>query len=130
MSQRRGFTLIEMMIAITLIGIVSVMMTPIIVYQSRRDRLATAATYRWALSAEAINRVNATPAAALLEGTSCDTAAALPIRFSRCLTVSNVTNRLQRVTVVVLPLDYAWIPGDTLLIERANNVGALGLGGP
>ena len=130
MNRRRGFTLIEVMIAITLISIVSVMLTPVIVYQARRDRLATAATYRWALSAEAINRINATPAAALLEGTSCDTAAALPIRFSRCLTVSNLTTRLQRVTVVVEPIDYAWIPSDTLLIERAANIGALGLGGP
>lgn len=130
MRRRDGFTLIEVMIAITMIAIITLSLTPIIVYQSRRDRLATAATYRWALSAEAINRVNATPAAALLEGTSCDTAAALPIRFSRCLTVTNVTTRLQRVTVTVLPLDYSWIPGDTLQIERANNVGALGLGGP
>lgn len=130
MTERRGFTLIEVMIAISVVAILSVSLTPIMVYQSRRERLATAATYRWALSAEAINRVNATPAAAMLEGTSCDTAAALPIRFERCLTVTNVTTRLQRATVVVLPLDYTWIPGDTLQIERANNVGALGLGGP
>ena len=82
-------------------------------------------------AAEAINRVNATPAAAMTAGTTCDTAAALPIQFTRCVTTTNVSTRLQRVVVVVLPLNLGWIPGDTVTLERANNVGPLDvLGGP
>jgi prepilin-type N-terminal cleavage/methylation domain-containing protein len=130
-NRRKGFTLIETLIAISMFAILSLALTPLLVYQKRRERLATAATYRWALSAQSINRVNAIPAAALLAGTSCDTAEALPIQFTRCVTVANVSERLQRVTVVVLPLNQSWIPGDTLVLERANNVGALDvLGGP
>jgi prepilin-type N-terminal cleavage/methylation domain-containing protein len=126
----RGFTLVEALIAIVVVAIISLSLTPVMVYQARRERIATAATYRWALSAESINRVNSIPAALLAQGTTCDTAAALPIRFQRCIAVVNTTARLQTVTVTVRPLDFGWIPGDTTVIGRANNVGGLNLGGP
>ena len=128
--KRRGFTLVETLIAISMFAIIAAGLSPTFVRRSRNDRTASAATYRWALAAEAVNRINATPAAALATGTTCDTASALPIRFTRCVTTDNVTERLQRVIVVVLPLDQAWIAGDTLTIERANNVGPLDLSGP
>lgn len=130
MTGTRGFTLIEAMIAVVIVAIISLMLTPVVVFEARRERLATAATYRWALTAESINRVNSIPAALLNPSTVCDTAAALPIVFERCITTVNTTSRLQTVSVVVLPLDHSWIPGDTTVIERANNVGGLVLGGP
>lgn len=130
MRSRHGFTLIEAMIAIVVVAIISLSLTPVMVYEARRERIATAATYRWALSAESINRVNSIPAALMTLGTTCDTAEALPIRFSRCIEAVNTTSRLQTVTVTVMPIDYAWIPGDTTVIERANNVGGLSIGGP
>lgn len=129
MTHRRGFTLLEVMIAVVMVSIITLSLTPVLVYEARREKIATAATYRWALSAESINRVNSIPAALLFPGTVCDTAAALPIRFQRCINTVNTTSRLQTVTVTVRPLDYSWIPGDTTVIERANNVGGLSLGG-
>lgn len=128
--KQRGFTLIEVMIAIAVVSIIMVSLTPVMVYQARRERIATAATYRWALSAESINRVNSIPAALLPQGLTCDTASALPIRFQRCIGVVNTTSRLQTVTVTVRPIDNAWLPGDTTVIGRANNVGGLNLAGP
>lgn len=130
MTGNRGFTLIEAMIAVVIVAIISLMLTPVVVYEARRERLATAATYRWALTAESINRVNSIPAALLTPSVTCDVAAALPIQFQRCITVVNTTSRLQTVTVTVLPVNHSWIPGDTTVIERANNVGGLVLGGP
>jgi len=127
---RRGVGLIEVIMAIAMFTIVIAGLTPALVFRARRERLATAATYRWALAAEAINRVNSTPAAVIAVGTTCDTAQALPIRFTRCITITNISTRLQRATVVVLPLNQSWIPGDTVVLDRANNVGPLGLGGP
>ena len=129
MNSRKGFTLLETLIALSVFALIAVGLSPAMVSRARADRMATAATYRWALAAEAVNRINATPAAALSTGLVCDTASALPIRFTRCITTTNVTTRLQRVTVVVLPLDQSWIGGDTLIIDRANNVGALNVGG-
>lgn len=129
MNNRRGFTLLETLIAIAMFAIIAAGLSPAVVRRARADRMASAATYRWALANEAVNRVNATPAAVLATGTTCDTANALPIRFTRCITTTNVSARLQRVVVVVLPLDQQWIGGDTLTIDRANNVGPLNLGG-
>ncbi|HEY4101422.1 MAG TPA: hypothetical protein VGM20_11175 [Gemmatimonadales bacterium] len=125
---RRGVGLIEVILSISMFAIVIAGLSPALVMRARSERLATAETYRWALSAEAINRINATPAAAMLTGTTCDTAAALPIQFSRCVTITNVTTRLQRATVVVLPINLSSIPGDTIVLDRANNVGPLDLG--
>ena len=130
MNERRGFTLLETLIAIVVFALIAAGLSPVMVRRARADRMAAAATYRWALASEAVNRINATPAAALATGVVCDTASALPIRFTRCITTSNVTERLQRVVVVVLPLNQSWIGGDTLTIERANNVGPLDLGSP
>lgn len=127
---RRGVGLIEVIMAIAMFAIVITALSPLMVARAKRNRLATAETYRWALSAETLNRVNATPAAAMATGTTCDTAQALPIQFSRCLTVTNVTTRLQRAVIVVLPINLSWIPGDTITLDRANNVGPLDLGGP
>ena len=129
MSNRKGFTLIETLIALVIFAIIAVGLSPAMVRRARADRAATAATYRWALAAEAVNRINATPAAAMSVGTTCDTASALPIQFTRCITTSNVSTRLQRVTIVVLPMTQRWIVGDTLIVDRANNVGALNVGG-
>ncbi|HEY3934560.1 MAG TPA: prepilin-type N-terminal cleavage/methylation domain-containing protein [Gemmatimonadales bacterium] len=126
---RRGVGLIEVVLAIAMFAIVIAGLSPVLVARARRERLATAETYRWALSAEAINRINATPAAAMATGTTCDTAAALPIQFRRCITITNLTTRLQRASVVVLPINLPSIPGDTTVLDRANNVGPLDLGG-
>ncbi len=126
---RGGFSLLEVLVAITMMAIVSIMLTPVLAARARRERVAAAATYRWALTAEAINRINATPASELVAGVTCDTAVALPIQFARCITTTNVSTRLQRVTVVVLPLNLSWIPGDTVALERANNIGPLDMGG-
>jgi prepilin-type N-terminal cleavage/methylation domain-containing protein len=128
-GHRRGFSLLEVLIAISMLAILSVMLTPALTVRARRERIAAGATYRWALTAEAINRINATPASALATGTTCDTAAALPIQFTRCVTTTNVSTRLQQVVVVVLPLNLSWIPGDTVTLQRANNIGPLDVGG-
>ena len=130
MRNRRGVGLVEVIMAIAMFAIVITALSPLLVALMKQTKLATAETYRWALSAEAINRVNAFPAAVLTTGTTCDTAVALPIEFSRCVTITNVTTRLQRATVVVLPIGQSWIPGDTIILDRANNVGPLDLGGP
>ena len=127
---RRGVGLIEVIIAIAMFALVITMLTPLLAARVVRTRLATAQTYRWALAAEAVNRVNAFPAAVMTVGTTCDTAQALPIQFSRCVTIANISTRLQRATIVVLPLNQTWIRGDTITLDRANNVGPLALGGP
>jgi hypothetical protein len=72
-----------MLIALSLFAIIAIGLSPAMVRRARADRMATAATYRGALAAEAVNRINATPAAALSTGLVCDTASALPIRFTR-----------------------------------------------
>jgi prepilin-type N-terminal cleavage/methylation domain-containing protein len=130
MRNRRGVGLIEVVMAIAMFAIVITALSPLLAARVKRSKLATAETYRWALAAEAVNRVNALPAAMLTAGTTCDTAAALPIQFTRCVTIANISTRLQRATIVVLPLKQPWIPGDTITLDRANNVGPLDLGGP
>ena len=124
-GNRRGVGLVEVIMAIAMFAIVITMLSPLMAASAKRRNLATAETYRWALTAESINRVAAMPAAVLTAGTVCDTAAALPIQFSRCVTITNVSNRLQTIQVIVLPVNQSWIPGDTVTLNKASNVGPL-----
>jgi hypothetical protein len=80
------------------------------------------------LSSE-LARVTAVPAAALVPGTTCDTTSSAPWDFERCTTVANVSSREQTVRVVVHTIDAPITSADTVIIERASNIGALDFSG-
>jgi prepilin-type N-terminal cleavage/methylation domain-containing protein len=127
---RRGFTVIEVLIAILLFGIASVAIAGMTVKSARRSTLNSVRAYQTVFLSSELARVTAVPTAALLAGTSCDTTTSAPWQFQRCTTVTNVSTRQQQVRVVVRPLPTGLIKPDTITIDRASNIGALDFGGP
>jgi prepilin-type N-terminal cleavage/methylation domain-containing protein len=127
---RRGFTVIEVLIAIMLFGIASVAIAGMTVKSARRSTLNSVRAYQTVFLSSELARVTAVPTAALLAGTSCDTTTSAPWQFQRCTTVTNVSTRQQQVRVVVRPLPNGLIKPDTITIDRASNIGALDFGGP
>jgi Tfp pilus assembly protein PilV len=126
---RRGFSLIEVLLATVSLGFASVALAGLTMRAARRSTLSSVRAHQTVLVGSELARVTALPAAALVSGTSCDTAASAPWAFQRCTTVTNVSSRQQRVRVIVRPLVPGLAAPDTGIIDRASNVGALDLGG-
>ncbi|HEX5817970.1 MAG TPA: prepilin-type N-terminal cleavage/methylation domain-containing protein [Gemmatimonadales bacterium] len=126
---RRGFSVIEVLIAIVIFGIASVALAGLTMRTAKRNTLSSVRSYQTVFLSSELARVTALPTAALVVGTSCDTTTSAPWAYQRCTTVTNISNRQQQVRVIVRPLTAGLIAPDTVIIDRASNVGALDFGG-
>jgi prepilin-type N-terminal cleavage/methylation domain-containing protein len=126
---RAGFSVIEVLLAIVIFGIASVGVAGMLLRSAQRSTVASVRSYQTVFLSSELARVTAVPAAALVPGTTCDTMTSAPWQFQRCTQVTNVNARQQTVRVIVRPLDAPVITADTVLIERASNIGALDFGG-
>lgn len=127
---RRGFSVIEVLIAIVIFGIASVALAGLTMRTAKRSTLSSVHSYQTVFLSSELARVTAVPTAALLAGTTCDTTTSAPWAYQRCTTVTNVSTRQQSVRVIVRPLQAGLIAPDTVTIDRASNIGALDFGGP
>ena len=125
---RRGFSVLEVLIAIVIFGIASVSLAGLTMRTARRNTLSSVRSYQTVFLSSELSRVTALPTAALVAGSSCDTTSA-PWAYQRCTTVTIVSARQQLARVIVRPLLAGLITPDTVIIDRASNVGALDFGG-
>jgi len=125
----RGFSVLEVLVAIVLFGIASVALAGLTMRTAKRSTISSVHSYQTVFLSSELARVTALPTAALVAGTSCDTTTSAPWAYQRCTTVTNVSTRQQSVRVIVRPLLAGLIAPDTVTIERASNVGALDFGG-
>jgi prepilin-type N-terminal cleavage/methylation domain-containing protein len=126
---RRGFSVVEVLIATVIFGIASVALAGLAMRSARRSTLNSVQSYQSVHLGSELARVTALPAAALVPGTRCDTTTSAPWAFQRCTTVANVSRRQQQVRVIVQPLAPGLTRPDTVIVDRASNVGALDFGG-
>ena len=119
-SDRRGITLIEVIVALSILSIVLIALGGLMFQVGRQTRLSAATTYRTA----AVQR-----AASWLEGLSWDSSASRIIggctsdssglmAYDRCTTVVDSTARLRKVTVVVVPTGIFTALPETLIVYR------------
>lgn len=119
-GNRRGITLIEVMVALSILSIVLIALGGLMFQVGRQARMSAATTYRTA----AIQR-----AASWLEGLSWDSSASAIIggctsdssglmAYDRCTTVVDSTPRLRKVTVVVVPTGLFATPPETVVVFR------------
>ena len=119
-SSRRsgGFTLIEILVTITLIS-VGIMLLGTMLMQSSRTAESTAAmTYQTAEMATTINRLDALPFDQLAAGTTCDTVAVSQLPRIRCATIATITTKVKRVTVTVTPTGSHAPPAQSVTFDR------------
>lgn len=105
MKQRReGFTLVEVVVAMTLLSIVLVSLSGLVYRTARQAITATALSGRQAVAVEAVNRFATLPFAQLAGNAGCSNVTRGPNVFARCIAVS-VTGNRAAVTVTVTPPD-------------------------
>jgi prepilin-type N-terminal cleavage/methylation domain-containing protein len=118
----RGFSVIEVMVAIILLAIVLLGLAPVTLSMARQTRLATTVTQRTAALAGEVDRLTAVDYTALpANGTACTDFSAAAFPHTKCITVADVNSKTKRVTVIVTPVNGAG--ADTTVFERSKGGG-------
>jgi prepilin-type N-terminal cleavage/methylation domain-containing protein len=97
-----GFTLIEVMVSMTLLSVASLALGSMLFRAARQANAASSASYQTAIVSGEVSRLGATPFDLLPAGTTCVN---ITTQFAgtRCTTINNVSSKIKQVTVVVTP---------------------------
>ena len=117
--QRRGFTLVEVLVTITLISTGILVLGGMLLRSARAAEAASAISYQTAAMASEVARLDALPFTALAAGTTCDTLAVAQLPRVRCSIVAVVSPKLTRVTVRITAIGNPLIPADSVIFERS-----------
>jgi prepilin-type N-terminal cleavage/methylation domain-containing protein len=117
-GRRQGFTLVEILVSITVLALGMVLLGNVLAKSTRTSRSASSLSYQTAIIAAEANRLDAVPFAQLAAGTVCDTSTALPLPRIRCSTVTVVNPKLRQLKIRVIPIDSLRIRADSLMFER------------
>ena len=85
---RRGFTLVEVLVTITLISTGILVLGGMLLRSARAAEAASAISYQTAAMASEVGRLDALPFTALTAGTTCDTLAVAQLPRIRCSIVA------------------------------------------
>jgi prepilin-type N-terminal cleavage/methylation domain-containing protein len=117
-SRRGGFTLIEVMVTMTIISIGILVLGGMLLRSSRAAEAASAASYQTAAMTTLASRLDALPFDQLAAGTTCDTVAGPPLPRIRCAVITTVSAKVKRVTVRVTPTGPS-LQADSVVFERS-----------
>jgi prepilin-type N-terminal cleavage/methylation domain-containing protein len=118
-SHRRGFTLVEVLVTITLISTGILVLGGMLLRSARAAEAASAVSYQTAAMASEVARLDAMPFTALAAGTTCDTLAVAQLPRIRCSIVAVVSPKVTRVTVRITAIGNPLIPADSVIFERS-----------
>lgn len=100
-NRRDGFTLVEVVVAIAILGAVLVMLAGMTFATAQRSVDLQSAGARQALMLQEVNRLTALPLASLNAQAGCRTLGAAGDSFESCVSVLTVSARTRRVTIVL-----------------------------
>jgi prepilin-type N-terminal cleavage/methylation domain-containing protein len=120
LQQRRGFTLIEVMVTLTLISVGIMALGTMLMRSSRVAVAASAVAFQTAEMASEVSRLDAIPFANLVDGTTCDTQTTGQLPRTRCSTIATLSARSKRITVTVTPTGSHAPPAQSLVFERST----------
>jgi len=121
---RRGFTLIETMVAVTVLALGVTGLAPLMVSQARRSVETSRVALRNAAVASVTRRLAVRGYANLVAGTTCTTVSQGTFPYSSCYTVSVVNAKLKQITVIVTPAVQPTLKPDTVVFKRMSSLTA------
>ena len=120
MRARRGVSLIEVMVALTLFGLIATVHTVATMRYGLRTRTAALGTARSTAISTAVQLYSTMPRASIAGNTGCTTVTAISgFRHTRCVTTTAPTGTLTRVRIVITPSNAALRP-DTVFVDRVT----------
>lgn len=120
MKARAGVSLIEVMVALVLFGIIATVHTVATLRYGTRQRLSAIGSSRAAAITQAIDLYSAMPRASIASNTGCTDIADFPaFPYERCVSVATVSGTVSRITIIITPDNTALKP-DTLTVDRVT----------
>jgi prepilin-type N-terminal cleavage/methylation domain-containing protein len=118
-DQNQGFTLIEVLVSITILALSTLALATLLARSSRQATAASAAVYQTAALSEEVGRMGAMPFSLLAAGTTCVTVTARPLPHTRCTTITDVSTKSKTVKVKVTPTGNPLLTADSTMFERS-----------
>jgi prepilin-type N-terminal cleavage/methylation domain-containing protein len=120
MRNRRGVSLIEVMVAVTLLGLLATVHTVVTMRYAVRNRVAAIGVNRAAAISNATDLFTTMPFSAIATNTGCVTITT-PATYAhtRCVTTTAVTGAVTRVQIIITPTNTAFRP-DTVTVDRSQ----------
>jgi prepilin-type N-terminal cleavage/methylation domain-containing protein len=120
MKQRRGISLIEVLVAVTLLGMMATVHTVVTLRYALRNRVAAVGVNRASAISSAVDLYSTMPFTAVSTNTGCTTINDIPqYRHTRCATTTAIGGNILRVRVIITPTNTALRP-DTVFVDRAR----------
>jgi prepilin-type N-terminal cleavage/methylation domain-containing protein len=116
--KRDGFTLIEVMVSITILAVGILVLGGLLARSSRAAEGVSAISYQTSIMAAAMGRFDALPFDQLAAGTTCTTETAAPFPHTLCTTVTSVSAKIIQVKVKVTAAN-TLTPPDSVMFERS-----------
>ena len=113
-----GFTLIEVMVSISLLGLTLVVMAPVTMRVARMSSVSTTSTQRTAVLAGEVQRLEQVDFEDLAPGTACQNMTASDFPHWKCTRVTNLNATTRRLVVIVTP---AGSSPDSLTFDKTRS---------
>ena len=131
LRESRGFTLIEVLVSVTVLSLGMVLLGPLLVRSARQAQAASSAVYQTAALSEEVGRLGAMPFALLVAGTTCVTVTTNPYPHTLCSTITDVTAKRKTVKVKVTPTGgNPLLKADSTMFERTTSSNGTPLNNP
>lgn len=119
MKNRSGISLIEVMVAVTLLGMIATVHTIVTLRYAVRNRAAAIGVSRAAAVNNAVDLFTTMPYANLGTNTGCVTLS-VPADYphQRCVTATALTSNITRMQIIIQPTNTAF-KRDTANVDRA-----------
>ena len=113
-----GASLIEIVMALGILATVLIALSGLMFQVARSTRQSAAAAYRSAAATSAAAWVHGLRWNSLGSAVGCSSLQSGALSYDRCVTVTDVSARYKRVTVVIVPTGPLPLAPDTVVIDR------------
>jgi prepilin-type N-terminal cleavage/methylation domain-containing protein len=121
MRNRNGVSVIEVMVALVLFGMIATVHTVATMRYSLRERVIALGAARSASVATAIDLYSAMPRGLIASNTGCTTINTWPnFPHTRCVTTAAVSGTVTRITIVITPTNTNLVPV-TVTVDRVTS---------
>lgn len=120
MRARRGVSLIEVMVALVLFGLIATVHTVATMRYGLQGRIVALGSARAAAVATAIELYSTMPRGSIPGSVGCTTITSDPLYpHTRCITLTAVTSTISRIRIVITPTNASLTP-DTVFVDRVT----------